>query len=410
MKTIRIGIVGRVDAGKTSLTGILTKLKEGEYDDGRGYARSLVFTHKHEQESGRTSSITREAIIKNDRIYEFVDLAGHEMYLRTTISGLCGHNIDYVILVIGGNMGIDKMTREHLMLAMALNIPIMVVISKIDLAPEEVLKDTIKRIKTIIKANKCFSHIMKSEEEFKNNAIQQFTKEKLAKLFPMFLVSNKTGDGIPLLKSFLAELDPLQKFNPSSSEISLNIHSSYSPTGIGLVVSGILQSGTIHRGDVLQLGPIIKRFVKVKVWSIHDDFRQSMESLTAGMTGSLAIKIIDKEDKSIITRDDICRGCKIVSQVRSVSSFLAQVLIFNNHSTTIAENYEPLLNCITTMQTAIILKVHNPQTNEPILRTMDRGEVVFKFKYHPEYVEIGNIFLLREGKTKGYGKILEILS
>ena len=403
-------MVGRVDASKSSLLGVLTKLKDGEYDDGRGYARSLVFTHKHEQETGRTSSVTREAIIKNNRVYEFVDLAGHEMYLRTTISGLCGYNIDYVILVIGGNMGMDKMTREHLMLAMALNIPILVVISKIDITPADILKETIRSIKTVIKTNKCFSHIMKSEEEFTNNAIQQFLKEKLARLFPMFLISNKTGEGVPLLKNFLYEIDPIQKFDPSAPEISLNIHSSYSPTGIGLVVSGILQSGTINKGDVLQLGPIIKRFVRVKVWSIHDDFRQPIDSLVAGMTGSLAIKLLDKEDKGIITRDDIGRGCKVVSHIKSVSTFSAQVLIFNNRSTTIAENYEPLLNCITTMQTAVILKVNNPQTGESVLRSLDRGDVVFKFKYHPEYLEVGNIFLLREGKTKGYGKITEILS
>lgn len=47
-------MVGNVDAGKSTLLGVLT---HGELDNGRGYARQKLFRHKHEQESGRTSSV-----------------------------------------------------------------------------------------------------------------------------------------------------------------------------------------------------------------------------------------------------------------------------------------------------------------------------------------------------------------
>lgn len=53
----RIAVVGNVDAGKSTMLGVLVK---GGLDDGRGKARVNLFRHKHEIESGRTSSVGME--------------------------------------------------------------------------------------------------------------------------------------------------------------------------------------------------------------------------------------------------------------------------------------------------------------------------------------------------------------
>ena len=42
---IRCAVVGNVDAGKSTLLGVLT---HGELDNGRGLARQRLFRHKHE--------------------------------------------------------------------------------------------------------------------------------------------------------------------------------------------------------------------------------------------------------------------------------------------------------------------------------------------------------------------------
>jgi GTPase len=52
------------------------------------------------------------------RVITFVDLAGHERYLKTTILGLSGLLPDYALVMVGLNMGVSKMTREHLGLAL----------------------------------------------------------------------------------------------------------------------------------------------------------------------------------------------------------------------------------------------------------------------------------------------------
>ena len=54
--------MGNVDAGKSTLLGVLT---HSELDNGRGHARQRLFRHKHEMESGRTSSVGNDILGKN---------------------------------------------------------------------------------------------------------------------------------------------------------------------------------------------------------------------------------------------------------------------------------------------------------------------------------------------------------
>ena len=95
-------------AGKSTLIGTLTT---SSLDDGRGKSRTSIMKHRHEIESGRTSTATThlmgfrstgEPITGKDqvrankrktedeiaresyRIITLMDLAGHEKYLKTT--------------------------------------------------------------------------------------------------------------------------------------------------------------------------------------------------------------------------------------------------------------------------------------------------------------------------------------
>ena len=56
---VRVATIGKVDSGKSTILGVLTK---GQLDNGRGSARSLVFRHRHEIESGRTSSVSQQVM------------------------------------------------------------------------------------------------------------------------------------------------------------------------------------------------------------------------------------------------------------------------------------------------------------------------------------------------------------
>jgi GTPase len=51
--------------------------------------------------------------------------------------GLVGLMPDYAMIVVGANMGLSPMAREHIGIAVILKVPLFIVITKIDIAPEE---------------------------------------------------------------------------------------------------------------------------------------------------------------------------------------------------------------------------------------------------------------------------------
>lgn len=81
-----------------------------------------------------------------------MDLCGHEKYLKTTINGLTGLAPDFNCVVIGANMGLSKMTREHIGLCLFLKIPFFVILTKVDLAPQNKIEETLGEIKKILRS------------------------------------------------------------------------------------------------------------------------------------------------------------------------------------------------------------------------------------------------------------------
>ena len=56
---------------------------------------------------------------------------------------------------VGANAGVIGMAKEHLGLALALNVPVFVVVTKIDMCPGNVLQDTLKMLQRILKSPGC---------------------------------------------------------------------------------------------------------------------------------------------------------------------------------------------------------------------------------------------------------------
>ncbi len=47
----------------------------------------------------------------SSKVITFIDLAGHEKYLKTTIFGMTGHAPDFCMLMVGANAGVIGMTK-----------------------------------------------------------------------------------------------------------------------------------------------------------------------------------------------------------------------------------------------------------------------------------------------------------
>lgn len=61
----------------------------------------------------------------------------------------------FVHLQIGANAGIVGMTKEHLGLALALNVPVFVVVTKIDMCPPNVMEETLKMLNRMLRSQGC---------------------------------------------------------------------------------------------------------------------------------------------------------------------------------------------------------------------------------------------------------------
>lgn len=406
---IRIGVIGSVNAGKSTLIGVLTT---GKLDNGGGSARMSVLRHKHEKERGQTSSIATQHIEFPDdnKYYTFVDMAGHERYLKTTVHGLVGLDIDYVLVMVGTSMGITRMTKEHINMAFSLKIPVIVVFTKIDICPKDLLKKTVSDVKAIFK-NK---HNMKGIQFYgiKNDKcleviIDQF--QEGISVCPYFYISNKTGEGLDLLKKMLFNLPLRHNWDKhKDKKLIFKITEAFEVIGVGKVVSGKIIRGEVTAGQKIMMGPFNGQWYKMIVKSLHDNFRRNIDKLITGQTGCIAFRPRDKKfeikDKNMITK-----GMVIVSEDVSdpVKMFKADVIVLT-HQTTITKGYQPIINIGTVVQSAKIINIENDKKKD-ILRSNDIANVTFEFMYKPEFIHPGQLFMFREGETRGVGKVVSVI-
>ncbi|CAO1421446.1 unnamed protein product [Diamesa tonsa] len=412
---IRVAVVGNVDAGKSTLLGVLT---HGELDNGRGYARQRLFRHKHEMESGRTSSVGNDilgfdsignVVNKPDhgsldwvkiceqsaKVITFIDLAGHERYLKTTVFGMTGHAPDFGMLMIGANAGIVGMTKEHLGLALALSVPVFVVVTKIDMCPPNILQETLKLLVKILKSQGCrkVPVMVRNADEVVLSATN-FVSERLC---PIFQVSNVSGQNLDLLKNFL-NLLTTRTTGLDELPAEFQIDDTYSVPGVGTVVSGTCLQGIIKLNDVLLLGPdALGHFQSIAVKSIHRK-RMNVREVRGGQTASFALKKIK--------RSQIRKGMVMVSadlNPQACWEFEGEILVLH-HPTTISQRYQAMVHCGSIRQTASILTM-----SRECLRTGDKAQVKFRFIKHPEYIKCGQRMVFREGRTKAVGNVLKPL-
>ncbi|XP_076121871.1 GTP-binding protein 1 [Alosa pseudoharengus] len=414
---VRVAVVGNVDAGKSTLLGVLT---HGELDNGRGFARQKLFRHKHEMESGRTSSVGNDILgfdqegevvnkpdshggsldwtkicEKSSKVITFIDLAGHEKYLKTTVFGMTGHLPDFCMLMVGSNAGIVGMTKEHLGLALALNVPVFVVVTKIDMCPANILQETLKLLQRLLKSPGCrkIPVLVQNKDDVIVTA-SNFSSERMC---PIFQISNVTGENMDLLKMFLNLLSSRASFK-DDEPAEFQIDDTYSVPGVGTVVSGTTLRGLIRLNDTMLLGPDpLGSFLPIAVKSIHRK-RMPVKEVRGGQTASFALKKIK--------RSSIRKGMVMVSPKLNPQAsweFEAEILVLH-HPTTISPRYQAMVHCGSIRQTATILSM-----NKDCLRTGDKASVHFRFIKTPEYLHTDQRLVFREGRTKAVGTITKLL-
>lgn len=332
---VRVAVIGNVDAGKSTVLGVLT---HAELDNGRGYARQKLFRHRHELESGRTSAVGSEILgfdntgkvvnkashttashplsstalnqiwqkvcTNSSKIITFVDLAGHEKYLKTTVFGMTGHLPDFCMLIVGSNQGVVGMSKEHLGLALALNVPVFVVVTKIDMCPEPVLANTLKTLHKILKSPACRKMPFHVKNE--NDVIMAGHTFSSERICPIFQISNVTGENIDLLKLFLNLLTSRssslknvgngRRTVEDTDKVEVLLDDSFSVAGVGTVLSGTVLSGVLKANTSIMFGPDGSgKFTPADIKTLQRR-RLPVDEAKPGQTVAAAVRKVKRKD------------------------------------------------------------------------------------------------------------------
>lgn len=315
--------------------------------------------------------------------------------------------------MVAANNGLIGMSKEHLGIALALNVPVMVVVTKIDICPPNILEQTITQITKIMKSPgaRKIPTFIKTREECINTATQ-FVSQRIC---PVFLVSNVTGENLDLVRTFLNILPHHGRYN-SEAPFEFHVNDTFSVPFTGTVVSGIIKSGVVHEGDNVLIGPdSLGQFTPTAIRSIERK-RIRVPAASAGQSASFALKKVKRKDvrKGMVVlpkiegeptpkvhREFIAEGEYL--NWSAVLYPLTLLVLILSHATTIKTKYQAMLHVGPVSQTCAIIDI-----DRELIRTGDRATVAFRFVQRPEYLAPGDRLLFREGRTKGLGIVKSV--
>lgn len=406
-----IGTAGHVDHGKSTLVGTLVS---GILDDGNGRTRSYLDTQKHEIERGLSADLSfavygfdsngaplklknplnkeeKAWVVKNAaKIVSFVDTVGHEPWLRTTIRGIVGQKLDYGILTIACDDGITHITKEHLGILLAMDLPVIVALTKGDKTKD------LRRIE--IELSDILSLVGKVPKFIRSSrdleTLPSFWETKV--LVPVIKTSAITGEGLELLDELFSKLPKRTTPLDKEKDFIMYIDKVYTVKGVGTVVSGSIKQGIIRRNEELYLGPDSKgTFQKVKAASI-EIHHLSVDTAEVGEIVGIAVKGMEEE---------VHRGMVVTAlpRLKAAWKFEADIVVLN-HPTRISRGYEPVIHLETISETVTITPL-----DREFLAAGDRGMVRMRFKYKPYYITEGQKFVFREGRSKGIGTVRRVI-
>ncbi|CVK18076.1 selenocysteine-specific translation elongation factor [Sporomusa sphaeroides] len=268
MDSIVIGTAGHIDHGKTSLVKALTGFDADTLaeEKRRGITINLGFAYCS-LPCGRTAG--------------FVDVPGHERFVKNMLAGASG--IDIAMVVIAASEGIMPQTREHIHILQYLGIEqAIVVLTKISMV----------------------------DDDFRELVVED-TKEYLATTAlahaPVVQVDSITGQGIPELLALLNDMAAGVRREAVSMPSRLPVDRVFSIKGFGTVVTGTLNEGSISLNDELAIYPEGLP-VKVRGIQIHE---QAVTTARAGQRTALNL--------SGVSVEEVHRGC-VVAKPGSVQA------------------------------------------------------------------------------------------
>ena len=385
---VNIGTIGHVDHGKTTLTAAITKVLAERIPGMEGHVRSFdqIDNAPEEKARGITINSTHVEYETEKRHYAHVDCPGHADYVKNMVTGAA--QMDGAILVVAATDGPMPQTNEHVLLARQVNVPkIVVFLNKVDLVDDpEMLNLVEMEVRDLL--NK-YNFDGDNAPVIRGSALGALNGEKVWEDKVMELM-DAVDEYIPI---------PVRE---NEKPFLMPIEDIFSITGRGTVVTGRIETGTIHVNDPAEIVGFNDK-PKATVVTGVEMFRKLLPQGEAGDNVGLLLRGIDKKE--------VKRG-EVIAKPGSIkphSHFLGQIYVLKKEE---GGRHTPF---------------HNKYRPQFFIRTLDvTGEITL-----PEGVEMvmpgdnveidvklisavalneGVRFAIREGgRTVGAGQVIKVL-
>ena len=382
---VNIGTIGHVDHGKTTLTAAITQVLAKQ---GLSEVKSFdqIDNAPEEKERGITINTAHIEYQTANRHYAHVDCPGHADYVKNMVTGAA--QMDGAILVVAATDGPMPQTNEHVLLAKQVNVPKMVVfLNKVDLVDDEEMLDLVEmEVRDLL-----------NKYDFDGDNAPVIRGSALGAL-----------NGEPQWEQKVLELmDAVDEYIPlpvreNEKPFLMPIEDIFSITGRGTVVTGRIETGTIHVNDPAEIVGFNDKPRTTVVTGV-EMFRKLLDQGEAGDNVGLLLRGIDKKE--------VKRGEVIAKpgSIKAHSHFLGQIYVLKKEE---GGRHTPF---------------HNKYRPQFFIRTLDvTGEITL-----PEGVEMvmpgdnveinvqlitpvalneGLRFAIREGgRTVGAGQVIKVL-
>ena len=172
----------------------------------------------------------------------FVDVPGHERFVRTMLAGVTG--IDIVLLIVAADEAIKPQTREHFDICRLLGVEFgIVVLTKADLVEAEWL-------------------------ELVQIEVEEFVAGSFLEGAPVVPVSSKTGLGMDALQTEIRKMAKRLRPRETGRAFRLPIDRAFAMKGFGTVVTGTLTAGTMAVEGEVEVYPTGRR-LRVRGLQVH---------------------------------------------------------------------------------------------------------------------------------------------
>ena len=391
---VKIGVFGEESSGKSTTLSVIVN---EELDDGNGKMRKLNFRFQHEFISGKTLSISHlifgldknnnrihtkdnSEMIKNSyKLINLYDMGGSEKAMKNTLSLISPDYIDYALLFVDVKNGPTYNTKILYTLNNSIHIPMIAIVTMIDLFVENPLNQFNKFLDNFIKV---ISHINPSLKPIliqnKNDIFSYLTEIKNSNnqnLLPIIPISNVKGTNIDLLSFLISNLpNTLSRTIPlinnsfddkgfnfiSSPQSQFDVHEHFIVDG-KTIIGGVVSKGKIKKGEKYYFGPNkMGNFKLLTVDTIHCK-KQNVNIAYEGQFSSVSLS------GNNFSESEVIKGMSLIginNTPRAIKIFKADVWsIGDENIKEVKYRCEPVIIINHIRQTCKILNDKNKKNN-----------------------------------------------